>query len=91
MFDWHLSEYDIADQLFPPPHRGVVLQLCVSHQDDIAGEVEISEDHDSIAVEKVSAVLTCQEFQEVDRIQRAHASLCDPFPSLQCVVIKSDL
>ena len=47
----HLSEYDIADQLFPPPHRGVVLQLCVSHQDDIAGEVEISEDHDSIAVE----------------------------------------
>ena len=49
----HLSEYDIADQLFPPPHRGVVLQLCVSHQDDIAGEVEISEDYDTIAVENL--------------------------------------
>ena len=34
----HLSEYDIADQLLPPPDCGIVLQLGVPHQDHIAAQ-----------------------------------------------------
>ena len=34
----HLSEDDITDQLLPPPDCGVVLQLCVPHQNHIAVE-----------------------------------------------------
>ena len=34
----HLSEYDVADQLLSPPDCGVVLQLCVPHQNHVADE-----------------------------------------------------